>query len=482
MELKKHFPFYDVFSKFLEEYASCYTYWYIPKARALNEESIITVKKSLKVIFDDFLEQVWNQDTQDKLLNRLRTDGLLEPYKEGIKQDRTALSRIHKKLWEVLGLAWVEENSEIIITDAGLELLPENTDHRPIIETQIARWQYPNPSVRLEGFKGILPHVFLLQVLQQVDYRIAREEFDLFLNLARSQDDLDRIVRYIKHWRDLKENEQQELHDIVETIPMAEATTQLSLLPSEEAPTRFRRIKNDSSYQRDFFTYPRYLRQENGDIICTSREQVDIVANEKFKNLKISFFRNKADWFAYYGDPEQRPSWLTYLTLEIEKAETKQEAEKIVQEAHQQLTPQETEEIAEEIQRKEVEKEIESFYVKNLPFIEKDLELFKNDDQDGRQFSTPIGRIDLLCEDRSKNYVVVEIKAGEADDATFGQILRYIGWVYRNLANGQNVRGIILAGAFPDKARYSRIGLEPLNKNYKKFLGFKEHGLTLQDT
>ena len=79
--------------------------------------------------------------------------------------------------------------------------------------------------------------------------------------------------------------------------------------------------------------------------------------------------------------------------------------------------------------------------------------------------------------------MVIEIKANEAKDSVFGQILRYIGWVHRNLDGGYNkVRGIILAAGFPDKARYSRIGLELLNDNYKEFLNFKKHGFNLQDT
>lgn len=77
--------------------------------------------------------------------------------------------------------------------------------------------------------------------------------------------------------------------------------------------------------------------------------------------------------------------------------------------------------------------------------------------------------------------MVVEVKADEATDSVFGQVLRYIGWVHRNLKGGENnVRGIILASKFPDKARYSRIGL--LKEDYRSFLRFKEHGLDVSDT
>src|SRR5688572_31644296 len=46
----------------------------------------------------------------------------------------------------------------------------------------------------------------------------------------------------------------------------------------------------------------------------------------------------------------------------------------------------------------------------NLILLEEGLELVEN----GRQYITPIGRIDLLCRNQNE-YVVVEIKANAAD-------------------------------------------------------------------
>ena len=63
-----------------------------------------------------------------------------------------------------------------------------------------------------------------------------------------------------------------------------------------------------------------------------------------------------------------------------------------------------------------VEKGIETFYADQLGMLEDGLTLAHVDGQGGRQFSTPIGRIDFLCKDASNHYVVVEIKAYEARD------------------------------------------------------------------
>lgn len=63
----------------------------------------------------------------------------------------------------------------------------------------------------------------------------------------------------------------------------------------------------------------------------------------------------------------------------------------------------------------------------------------------GRQYVCDAGRIDLLCQDNRGNYVVIELKKGDAPNETLLQILRYMSWVRQNLAgDGQNVRGIIL--------------------------------------
>jgi hypothetical protein len=482
--LPRNFPFRAKFKQFLDEYASCTTYWYVPKTRVLNDENVGVIQDILKLIFDEFLDAVWNPDTQDRILRRLNRMKVLEPYKpEGTKFDRTALVRIWKKMIESLGLLWVQDDKEIVITDAGLDVIAEENP-RPIIERQIAKLQYPNPSLGTAysaDFKGLLPHLFLLQVLKECDYRVTSQEYELFVNLAQCQSDVERIVNYTKCWRDLKAEEQELLLKRLEHVQMKTVPSQIQLdmglMPSEEVErTRFNRLHLNSSYQRPFYAYPGYLElvteDEESFIGCKSPDQIEAVVREQLRNLKIPEFRALEDWFAYYGDPKQAPSWFTYLSLAVEQASTEKEAVSIVEQHREQLTPQDQK----EIEKKQIEKKIEDFWVQSLEMLEEGLVLLKG----GRQYSTPIGRIDLLCRSSQGEYVVIEIKAGDANDSVFDQILRYIGWVHRNMENARNnVRGIILAGKFPESARYSRIGL--LKKNYRTFLKFKEHGLYVSD-
>jgi len=464
------FPFKDRFEDFLRDYASCSTYWYVPKTRILSDENIGAIRSILAIIFDEFLGRVWNRESQDELLAKLVQKGILEPYtRDGTLTDRTALTRIWKKLLETLGLLWVQEDKEMVITDAGLEVIVTDNP-RPVIEGQIAKLQYPAPTLTgdyRDDFKGLLPHLFLLQVLRECGYRINLAEYELFVNLAQSQEDIERVVNYITYWRDLNGGERDTILKAIKDIPME----------GDPDYPRHRRINLSCRYQLSIYTYPTYLglQQDNGElyIICTARDQVSTLLEAKLSNLKITPFASIEDWFSYFGDPKQQPSWFTYLSVEVEKASTVEEAEKLLRDHGERLTQDELR----EIERKQVEKGIETFYVDNLGLLEKGLTIVEA----GRQYSTPIGRIDLLCKSQNGEYVVVEIKADEASDAVFGQILRYIGWVHRNLEGGKhNVRGIILAGRFPETARYSRIGL--LKEDYQTFIRFKRHGLYSTDT
>jgi hypothetical protein len=99
-----------------------------------------------------------------------------------------------------------------------------------------------------------------------------------------------------------------------------------------------------------------------------------------------------------------------------------------------------------------LEANLESIVAANLDKIEEGLRLLK------RQFVCPgVGRIDLLCEDKRNNLVVIELKKFGADqNSVIDQIARYIGYVKTHLAKPrQKVRGIILVAKVDEKLRYA---------------------------
>ena len=103
----------------------------------------------------------------------------------------------------------------------------------------------------------------------------------------------------------------------------------------------------------------------------------------------------------------------------------------------------------------QMENDLENFLVENLHLIDKGLTLFQDEQgKSGRQYITEIGNIDLLCK-KNNDFVVIELKKGRSSDKVVGQISRYIGWVKEKLANGNNVKGIIIVHDFDNKLKYA---------------------------
>lgn len=465
------FPFRVEMQDFLRRYGKTSAYWYVPKARTLTDENIVAVYEVLRILEKEFLDRPWNGEAQHDLLVRLIAAGVVDPVVENAKKnDANALMRIWKIFLQFLGLVWLDDKTEqIVLTPAASGIIAENQPMvgRKIIEMQLAKYQYPNPGLNAEystEFTGLLPLLFLLQILQRTDYHLTKTELCLFLNLARSHDDVDLVARYIRAWRDLTHEERDTVHELAKRISVPGANA-----------SRARRVSLNSSYQMAAFSYPQYvtLGQTDGEqaIFCIAKETLDEIVATRISDLKVTSFTSMEEWISYYGDPDQKPDWSTYLLNAVDKAESEAEAKRIVGQAKRVHGRHVTSEVLREVEIKQLEKGIEDFYEKRLHLIEPGLILVEH----GRQYQTPIGRMDLLCWGSDETYVIVEIKVDAAEDAVFGQVLRYMGWIHRTLEDGENkVRSIIVAGDFPERARYSRIGL--MRDDYKRHIGFFKHG------
>lgn len=126
-----------------------------------------------------------------------------------------------------------------------------------------------------------------------------------------------------------------------------------------------------------------------------------------------------------------------------------------------------------------LEKDLENSLITSLSQLESGLKLYQGDGIHGRQFDTGVvGRIDILALDSKGRYVAIELKAGEADEKVFGQILRYMGWVKRELAKESAVRGIIVASSFTEKAKYAAEAVpNVILKRYEVQFRFKDVGI-----
>lgn len=95
-----------------------------------------------------------------------------------------------------------------------------------------------------------------------------------------------------------------------------------------------------------------------------------------------------------------------------------------------------------------LEETLKQVLIRNLGLIEPGLS--PHPDYPGvAEVMTDVGRIDLFCIDKDKNFVVIELKVGPASDHAVGQITRYMGWVKQNLHEGRGLRGILVCADFP---------------------------------
>lgn len=469
--LPKRFPKRALFQRLIEAYESRPSYWYVPKVRVLNDANIELMGKQLALIDGEFAGLPWNVNAQNQLLDRMIETDVADPYRKASTiADRTALSRIIKTNLETLGLLWVQNDQMLMLTDAGHALVAADdaNGRRTVIERQVRKFQYPNPLTPKryrESFDGLLPHRFLLQLLLRLDGELGFDEYLYLVNLARSQADLAQVAEWITAWRGLEERDRGRLKAVLDCVPMAVETVRQQAI-------RTIRVSRDASYSRAVFGFPRPIAiDQSTEMISLDPHAVDRDALESEGDPPITEFETKADWFAYLGDPDQEPSWYTDVIYRVSTASSEEDAREAVRAASK-LTPAERS----AAERRQIEKAIELSYAAHpdlLHTLEPGLRF------EERQVSTPIGQIDLLCRGADDKYVVVEVKVGDAGDAVFGQILRYIGWIHRNFEEGEgNVRGIILAGGFTDKARYSRIGL--LRDDAEDFLGFRTHAFATE--
>jgi hypothetical protein len=114
------------------------------------------------------------------------------------------------------------------------------------------------------------------------------------------------------------------------------------------------------------------------------------------------------------------------------------------------------------------ERDLEDHIFANLNQIEEGLQVYSEEGVQGRQYTIDVGRIDILALDKNSNFVVIELKVGEAKYHAIGQILSYMSWVRKNLAGEREVRGLIIADDFDQKLRYATSELD--NLELKKYM------------
>lgn len=104
--------------------------------------------------------------------------------------------------------------------------------------------------------------------------------------------------------------------------------------------------------------------------------------------------------------------------------------------------------------------------------ISKEWEIFSKDGEPdaGYEYTTPIGRIDLLAKHKTQpKWLVIELKRHKSSDAVVGQVLRYMGWIKAHfIEEGDSVEGLIVATEGDPQLHYAISAMPALSfKSYE---------------
>lgn len=426
-------------------------------ASRLFQEGIISREqqdKKLKAEFDNIIKAVEDGKGFYEMLRQFGKELLIEWFAANARN----FINIHQKL----GLAWIEENHLVTITSVGKKLLEleleDDSDYRPLLEHQLRKLQFYNPTFERTksryGHIKVFPFNFCLQLITDLRPReIRKEEFALFVTKATTMADVDKCLAWINEFR-LLDDEQKK-------------TIMASLLRRQKGRKRplFVEALETASKNISFLTLCGPWQRDTtgtseGIVLRDVKKARKILAEDR--NLHFVEFDSKESWFCHYGDILRKfdiEAALDYYTRIGKWDVAKELTKKVdnVKEAEQKL------------QQRLVEKQVENFYRDNLDLIEKGLQLYRDRRRTGQQFETPDGGIiDLLTVAVNRQFVVIEFKRDKTSDESMGQVLRYMGWVRKHLSPTETVRAYLVAFDFDKYVTYALQGMQhPLIPNAK---------------
>jgi hypothetical protein len=427
--------------KFANRYGVDHAYWYVPKGLAVSKDSL---KSRLKVLKEFEGGKAW-RDCQQDYVQRLNDEKISDA--AAGEHGGAPLARMLKQVFVMLGLAWVDPDERVEITPAGNKFLTDK-DPNGVLSDQMSRYQFTNPSVASNAHKAIALHPipFIGELLRSVGgQRMSGVEYTLFVARSKSFEDVDEVIEQIELFRELS-NEIKAL--VVKTCDSFK-------LPGIRGSSMYNTIRLDRSYALKMFALSRLVEiNDDGGLTIRKgslKEYRPYLSDYGREGVYINF-ANEKDWIAYFGDPKAPPTVETALDYYVSKGLV---ADAI---ATKKKTAKSSKELAEFQDMIVSEKAVEDYLENHLEVIGSKIGANLKLVKDGRQYSTPVGPIDLLTIDLKRNeYVIIELKKGRSADKVYGQCSRYMGWVRKNLAaEGAKVHGVIVARQIDAKLKAAR--------------------------
>ncbi len=423
---------------FCENYTANNAYWYIPKGQAIKEDNFSLIRSRLKIL-KKYEGQDWST-CQSSFVRELANTGLFERRAgRQSRQDRAAIGRMFKVVCTTLGLAWVNENEKVALTQIG-NLIVKNKGFS-ILQEQVKKFQFYNPSFHNKDFKivRVNPVYFLTSLLLNLEKSyLTKDEYILFVAKQQANNDVEKSVDLIEGYRKLPKEKQQQLIDYLDGIEIdSENQNRSSILNT---------IRLESPYALQFFGCSPYLSYDNVVKLRSIAKAKSFVKHFRANEVWIDFNKEK-DWMLYYGQLLKISSGEYAKDYYIDISDVEAGISFLSEKKKRGLNVSLDEEKYKSVLIDE--KLLEDFLENHLWELEPGLKLIK------RQKDTLVGRIDLFAIDNNGYCVIIELKKGRTADKVLGQTLRYMGFIQENEANCKKVRAIIVGKKIDEKLKYA---------------------------
>lgn len=419
--------------RFVRDYGLNLAYWYQPKGLAVTFES---VEARLKILKEFEHKGAW-RNLQSGFVKRLNEEGVSQA-SDAWDDGGAPLARMLKQVMSVLGLAWVDPDDQVEITEAGNEFL--DTGDKAVLARQALRYQFSNPAIASREHMAVRLHPvpFLVRLLQAVGGHLTRVEYRLFASKAQKIGEVDKVAELIDDYRALSPDEQRELVRQCDAYKIA----------GVRRGSIYNTIKLNEAYALKMWTLSGLIEvgEDHGLRLKSIRGDERKYLEHYAVHGEYIVFANEKEFLAWMGDPKALPDQQTALDIYVSRNDIEAAAavKKTLGASPSELRSFKRMLIDEKTLEDNIEKNFDDFGKRvkiNMKLI-------------GRQYSTTVGPIDLLGQDKKTGqYIVIELKKGRSADKVYGQLSRYMGWVKANLAGGAEVMGIIVGSTIDDKLR-----------------------------
>ena len=116
-----------------------------------------------------------------------------------------------------------------------------------------------------------------------------------------------------------------------------------------------------------------------------------------------------------------------------------------------------------------LEADLQKALRENITQIEPGLTIIDGGSEKHVSFGTTSGRIDILTRDRHGTLVVIELKAGRAEDPAVSQIASYMEAIRKEYKSSPRIRGLLIAYDFTDRAVHAAHSITALSLQRYRF-------------